>query len=399
MMRAGMLCLLLACSARAAFAQTTQPDPHAGHVMPGVKPAQDGSAEPATPIPPLTAEDRAAAFPQDLHGHTVHDRAINHYVLFDQLERQWSGETKGGIWDIKSWLGGDVNRVWIHSKGASEGSSLEEAEVHVTYGHSFSRWWDVVAGVRQDFRPGPGQTWATAGIQGLAPQWFEVQATLYVSESATTLARFEAEYELLMTNRLVLQPLVELNLYGKSIPERGIGPASAPRKPDSGCAMRFDANLHRTSVSCGTASLAEPPTSPETPAVTSMAGAWRPAFERGVNLFIERNTMTGRSMLAATAVIVMTALSGAALAHPGHEHKIMGTVTMAAADHVMLKDKDGKDATVSIDKDTKVVRAKKAMKVSDVKVGMRIVVTAVTDEKDDKSIAKVIELGPDPATK
>jgi len=223
MIRTGLLLLLIVCSARAAFAQETPPDPHAGHVMPPAAPAQNVSGEPATPIPPVTDEDRAAAFPQDLHGHTVHDRAINYSVLFDQLEWQVSGDTKGGIWDIKSWVGGDVNRVWIHSEGASEGSSLEEAEVHVTYGHSFSRWWDVVAGVRQDFRPGPGQTWATVGIQGLAPQWFEIQATLYVGESAATMARFEAEYEMLITNRLVLQPLVELTFYGKSIPERGLG--------------------------------------------------------------------------------------------------------------------------------------------------------------------------------
>ncbi len=105
-------------------------------------------------------------------------------------------------------------------------------------------------------------------------------------------------------------------------------------------------------------------------------------------------------ILTTTAATVMTmALVGMAVAHPGHEHKIMGTVTMAAPDHVMLKDKDGKDATVSINKATKFLRAKKAMKVSDVKVGMRIVVTAVTDDNDDKSIAKTIELGPDPATK
>ena len=110
--------------------------------------------------------------------------------------------------------------------------------------------------------------------------------------------------------------------------------------------------------------------------------------------------MTRRFILAITAVAVLTImLGGVATAHPGHEHKIMGTVTMAATDHVMLKDKDGKDATVSINKDTKFLRAKKALKISDVKVGMRIVVTAVTDQDDDKSIAKVIELGPDPATK
>ena len=110
--------------------------------------------------------------------------------------------------------------------------------------------------------------------------------------------------------------------------------------------------------------------------------------------------MTRRFILAISAAAVMTmTLGGVAIAHPGHEHKIMGTVTMAAADHVMLKDKDGKDATVSLHKDTKFLRAKKAMKASDVKVGMRIVVTAVSDGDDDKSIAKVIELGPDPATK
>jgi hypothetical protein len=108
--------------------------------------------------------------------------------------------------------------------------------------------------------------------------------------------------------------------------------------------------------------------------------------------------MTRRFILAIAAAAVLT-LGGVATAHPGHEHKIMGTVTMAASDHVMLKDKDGKDATVSINKDTKIVRAKKAMKVADMKVGMRIVVTAVTDENDDKSVEKVIELGPDPATK
>ena len=110
--------------------------------------------------------------------------------------------------------------------------------------------------------------------------------------------------------------------------------------------------------------------------------------------------MTRRRLLtvAATAAVTM-ALGATAMAHPGHEHKIMGTVTMVGSDHVMLKDTDGKDAMARITKDTKIVRAKKPMKASDIKVGMRIVISAVTDEKDDKSIAKVIELGADPATK
>jgi copper resistance protein B len=223
MTRFALVFVVVAWSAAPAFAQATaRPpvDPHAGHVM--SMPASNMSAEPVTPIPPLTDQDRAAAFPQDLHGHAVHDRAIHYFVLFDQLEWQIANAS-GANWDTKAWVGGDLNRIWIHSEGTSEQSRLEEAEVHVTYGRSFSRWWDVVAGVRHDVRPGPGQTWGTVGIQGLAPQFFDIQATLYVGESAATLARFEAEYDLLLTNRLIFQPLVELNIYGKDIPDRGIG--------------------------------------------------------------------------------------------------------------------------------------------------------------------------------
>lgn len=224
MTRFSLMLVTFAWSAVPAFAQApAKPpvDPHAGHVMPTTT-ASNMSAEPVTPVPPLTKQDRAAAFPQDLPGHAVHDRAINYFVLFDQLEWQIDNAS-GANWDTKAWVGGDLNRIWIHSEGASANSHLEEAEVHVTYGRSFTRWWDVVAGVRRDVRPGPGQTWGTVGIQGLAPQFFDIQATLYVGESATTLARFEAEYDLLLTNRLILQPLVELNIYGKDIAERGIG--------------------------------------------------------------------------------------------------------------------------------------------------------------------------------
>jgi hypothetical protein len=111
--------------------------------------------------------------------------------------------------------------------------------------------------------------------------------------------------------------------------------------------------------------------------------------------------MTRRLALSLTvAALVGFGASRAALAHPGHDHKVLGTVTMAAADHVMVKDKAGKDVTVYINADTKVVMSKKPAKVDDIKAGMRIVVTAVTvKEKDvEKLVAKNIELGPPPTT-
>lgn len=222
------------------------PDPHAGHgQLPAKEPATPQTAKPQPPetqpaaedhtahmaqasdtpkepIPPLTDADRAAAFPPALEGHAVHDNAINYMVLFDQFE--WQGRGEGGLsWDNQTWIGGDINRVWIRAEGEAEDGDIENSFVDVLWGRSITRWWDFVAGVRRDFAPGPDQTWVGAGIQGLAPYWFEIEATGYVGQGGRTHARFEAEYDLLLTNRLILQPLVEAEFYGKSDELRGLG--------------------------------------------------------------------------------------------------------------------------------------------------------------------------------
>jgi hypothetical protein len=102
--------------------------------------------------------------------------------------------------------------------------------------------------------------------------------------------------------------------------------------------------------------------------------------------------MTRRAALSLAAMAAITVLTTAALrAHEGHDHKILGTVTMAATDHVMLKDTDGKDLTVRVTKDTKVV-SKPAVKVQDIKTGTRVAITA-TQEKDKTFTAKTIEVG------
>lgn len=202
---------------------------HAGHqhpqppaAKPTEKPAETPADAPKEPIPPLTDADRQAAFPEALEGHAVHDRPFNTFILFDRLE--WQGGAAGGMnVENSSWFGGDIHRVWIRADAESEDDDVERASVEGLWGRSFSRWWDVVAGVRQDFRPGDPQTWAAIGIQGLAPYWFEVEATAYIGADARTLLRVELEYELLLTNRLVLQPVLELDVYGKDDPDRAIG--------------------------------------------------------------------------------------------------------------------------------------------------------------------------------
>jgi copper resistance protein B len=211
------------------------------------KPASAGTQDhsqhqkPATELPPfiptVTEEDRKAVFPA-VEGHGVHDRAINFFVLFDQLEWQSIAGGSGLNLDSKGWVGLDRDRLWFRAEGDGEDGRVGEAEAHVFYARHISRWWDVVAGVRQDFGPGPSRTWAAVGIQGLAPYWFEVELTGYVGESGRTQFRGELEYELLLTNRLVLQPLLEVDIFGKSDPERGIGAGLSTS--DLGLRLRFE---------------------------------------------------------------------------------------------------------------------------------------------------------------
>ena len=186
-------------------------------MVPSVAAAQESAK-----VPEVTEADRQAAFP-DVHGHAVHDTAISFKALFDQLEWQYIHGKQGLRWDNNTWIGGDVHRFWIKSEGEAVDGIVDDGDVRLLYGRSFSRWWEWVAGVRHDFQPDPQHTWFTAGLHGLAPQWFEIDAMASIGPNGHTSARLEVEYEALMTNRLVLQPLVELSFAGKDDPDRGIG--------------------------------------------------------------------------------------------------------------------------------------------------------------------------------
>lgn len=185
----------------------------------------------------MTDDDRAAAFP-DVGGHPAHDRAVNYFVLFDQLEWQSVDGGDSGAWDTKGWIGGDRDRFWFRTEGDVRDARFVATQTHVLVGRAIARWWDIVAGVRQDVRPGPAQTWAAVGIQGLAPYWFDAQATAYVGASGRTHFRVETEYDLLVTNRLVIQPLLETEIYGKDDPEHGFGAGLATL--DLGLRLRYE---------------------------------------------------------------------------------------------------------------------------------------------------------------
>lgn len=190
-----------------------------------------------TPIPVLTDADREAAFPP-LPGHAMHDKQLNTFFLLDQLEYQDADEGSALSWDASGWIGGDIDRLWLRSEGERTNGVTEEAEIQALWGHSIGPWWDLVAGARQDFKPGSPQTWAAFGIQGMALYAFEAEATAFIGEGGQSAVRLEGDYDILLTNRLILQPTAELNFYGKNDPERGVGSGLA--NTEVGLRLRYE---------------------------------------------------------------------------------------------------------------------------------------------------------------
>ena len=201
----------------------------------GVEPA--APLQPRTPIPVVTDADRAAATPPS-GGHPAHDDSIQHYMLLDRLEGWDADPGPGTAWAMQGWLGTDLDRLWLRSEGERVDGRTESADLEVLYGRSVARWWDVVAGVRHDFNPGGSQDFAAVGVMGLAPYMFEVQATGYIGQSGQTAARIEVEYEMLLTNRLILQPMIEADFYGRNDERRGIG--SGLSTAEAGVRLRYE---------------------------------------------------------------------------------------------------------------------------------------------------------------
>ncbi|BCT92479.1 copper resistance protein B [Lysobacter helvus] len=219
---------LLCCVALDAMAQD-----HSHHMMPMPMPAPTTGEQPKTPIPALTDADRAAAKPP-MADHPEHDNAIQSFVQFNRLE----GFDGGLEWQGQAWIGTDTDKLWLRSEGERIDERTEAADLEVLYGKPIARWWDLVAGVRHDFKPGASQDWAAIGVTGTTPYKIELEATAYIGASGRTAARIEAEYEALLTNRLILQPLVELNLNGKDDPARHVGAGLSTA--EAGLRLRYE---------------------------------------------------------------------------------------------------------------------------------------------------------------
>ena len=143
-------------------------------------------------------------------------------VLGDRLEYQEDSDST--VYDIQAWYGTTYNRFVIKAEGDIADGTLEESSTELLWGHALNAYFDTQFGVRLDlYDEGKDRQWLAIGMQGLAPYWFELDVTAYVGDDGRTALSAEAEYELLLTQKLILQPRAELNLYGKDDAENGLG--------------------------------------------------------------------------------------------------------------------------------------------------------------------------------
>lgn len=194
--------------------------------------------QPRDPIPPVTDADRAAAFPTISHHGMAHEPVLYSRVTLHRLEAWEGDQVSGQAWEGSASFGGDIHRVWIRSSGERASGRTTSSSVDLLGSRAVARWWDLVAGLRRDFGPDASRTRAAFGVQGIAPWMFEVSAIAYVGEGGGVAAEFEAEYDVRFTNRLVLQPMLELELNAKDDPGRAIG--SGLSKAEAGLRMRYE---------------------------------------------------------------------------------------------------------------------------------------------------------------
>jgi copper resistance protein B len=162
-------------------------------------------------------------------------------VLFDRLE--WGtgldGAPNVARWDGQAWFGTDYNKIWVKSQGEAErGRRLEGAEVQLLYSRAVGYFWDLQAGVRYDARPRPDRAYGVIGLQGLAPGLFEIDIQGFVSQRGDLSARFEASYDIYVTQRLVLQPTIEVNVALQRVAELGV--SSGINDVEAGLRLRYE---------------------------------------------------------------------------------------------------------------------------------------------------------------
>jgi copper resistance protein B len=227
--------------------QTGATDPHAGHdmgAMAGPEP-QPGPPPPEALTGPKHAADAYWGEQASQRGRNIlreeHGGLPAYKVFIDRAETRVRDGQDGYQFDAQAWYGGDIDKLWLKSEVEGYwGEKLEHAEVQALWSHAIDPWFDLQAGVRYDPQPGPNRSHLVLGVQGLAPYWWEVEGALFLSNKGDVTARAEAEYDLRITQKLILQPRAEIDLSLQDVPELAIG--SGLTNASLGLRLRYQAS-------------------------------------------------------------------------------------------------------------------------------------------------------------
>jgi copper resistance protein B len=168
------------------------------------------------------------------------DSQVFAHALLDQFEGRSNGSDNKLRWDGEGWIGTDMNKLWLKSEAFSNNATVSDGDHEALYDRPIPRvrYFDAQAGVRADLDSGPHRVWAALGIEGLAPYFFHFAPTLYVRNGGHVAGRVTASCDLLLTQRWIVQPEAEFNLYSKDDPERQIG--SGLSDLDTGLRLRYE---------------------------------------------------------------------------------------------------------------------------------------------------------------
>lgn len=205
-------------------------DPHAGHQM-GAAPSIDPRVGPPPAAAFLGPENAADLFwsPQDMQRSKrklsrEHGGLTAYKVFVDRLEAKLGRGADTYAADVQAWYGGDTDKLWLKADVDGEfGGSFDGAQLQALWSHAITPWFDLQTGVRYDAKRGPDRVHFVLGVQGLAPYWIELDAAAFVSDRGDVTAHIEAEHDIRITQKLVLQPRAEVEFAFQDIPDKGIG--------------------------------------------------------------------------------------------------------------------------------------------------------------------------------
>lgn len=210
-----------------------QPEQHSGHAAPA-SPDHGAQAHASRSTGKLRNPDYSDGY-RSAASHQMMSSANFWSIDAEQLElaQDERSQQNSGQYELKLWYGNDYNRLYLNSSGEVAENDLEQASTSLMWWRPFSAYWNTTVGLKHDYQRQDetaqdtdlksGQTWLGAGITGLAPYWFEVEANLYGSTGGHSQLELKTSYDLNITQKWVLQPEVELRAYGKTSTEHRYG--------------------------------------------------------------------------------------------------------------------------------------------------------------------------------